>query len=382
MSIHTQNFVNPVTFGHGAIQRLAKLMGQNRIERPLICTDRGVVNAGILDTVRAVLPKGGGDYPVFDATPPNPTEVAVDEAAAQFREQGCDGLISVGGGSAIDLAKGVGVRLRHEGPLVEYSWSVAKPRRIGELPPHIAIPTTAGTGAESSMGCPLMTRDGRKSVLASAKLIPSAAICDPDLTLGLPSTYTAATGMDAVTHCIEGFLSSVVNPPADAVALDGVKRAIGDGWLERAVADGTNPDARWQMMMAAQEGAIAFTKPLGSAHAMSHAASRLPGLSLNHGLLNAIFLPPVLRFCAPAAEDKFVRLRAAMGLPAGADVAEAIEALNSRIGIPDSLAPLGITEAAIPELVSYSMIDLCHRTNLRPVEPGDYEKMFIQLIAA
>jgi 4-hydroxybutyrate dehydrogenase len=381
MALHTQNFINPVTFGSGALARIGKVASGRGITRALICTDQGVAAAGLLDRLTAAI----GDslaFSIFAETPPNPTERAVEQAAELYRQEQCDGLIGLGGGSAIDLAKAVGVRVTHEGPLVEYSQSVPKPQRIGAIPALIAIPTTAGTGAESSMGCPLMTHDGKKSVLASPRLIPAAALCDPDLTLGLPSHITAATGMDAVTHCIEGLLSSVIHPPADAVALDGVARAIGQGWLERAVADGSDVDARWHMMMAAQEGAIAFVKPLGAAHAMSHACSRLPGLSLNHGLLNAICLPEVMRFNAGAAPDKEHRLRMAMGLAADADIPAAIAALNARIGIPAGLASLGVTAAHMPELVDYSLRDLCHGGNVRAVAAADYEAMFERLLAA
>lgn len=227
-----------------------------------------------------------------------------------------------------------------------------------------------------------MTHDGKKSVLASSRLVPAAALCDPELTLGLPANITAATGMDAVTHCIEGLLSAVVHPPADAVALDGIARAIGQGWLERAVTDGANLEARWHMMMAAQEGAMAFVKPLGAAHAMSHACSRLPGLNLNHGLLNAICLPEVLRFNAGIAPDKEARIRHAMGLSQEADIAAAISALNARIGIPAGLASLGVTAAHKEELVDYSLRDLCHGGNLRPVTASDYTVMFERLLAA
>ncbi|MEO0643437.1 MAG: iron-containing alcohol dehydrogenase, partial [Pseudomonadota bacterium] len=237
----------------------------------------------------------------------------------------------------------------------------------------IAVPTTSGTGSEVSVGFVIILEDGRKMTFASPLFVPLAAICDPELTMGLPPMMTAATGMDAITHCIEAFLTPQVNPPAEGVALDGLWR----GWqyLPRAVKDGSDREARWQMMMCSTEGAMAFIKGLGAVHAMSHAAGRIRRLNPHHGTLNAVFLPTVLRFNQEVCEDKYVRLRAAMGLEPGADLAQAIEGMNASIGIPSGLAEMGIEESDIAEMVTYAQSDLAALSNPRRANADEFEAM-------
>lgn len=239
--------------------------------------------------------------------------------------------------------------------------------------PLIAVPTTSGTGSEVSVGFVIIMADGRKLTFASPLFVPKAAICDPELTLGLPTAMTAATGMDAITHCIEAFLTPTINPPADGVALDGLWR----GWrhLPVAVKDGGDREARWQMMMCSTEGALSFIKGLGAVHAMSHAAGRIERLNLHHGTLNAVFLPAVLRFNAPECGEKYERLRQAIGLAPGADLAEAVSAMNDAIGLPSGLGEMGVEEQDIPELIAYAMKDLSAVTNPRSATEDDFEAM-------
>jgi len=260
------------------------------------------------------------------------------------------------------------------GPLDKFDPAQKGTRNMKVVAPVIAVPTTSGTGSEVSVGIIIVMNDGRKATFAGPKLIPQSAICDPELTLGLPPHLTAATGMDAITHCIEAFLSPVVNPPADGVALDGLWR----GWraLKRAVEDGSDREARWEMMMASTEGAMAFIKGLGAVHSMSHAAGRLPDLNLHHGTLNAVLLPPVLRFNAPGQEERYARLRQVMGLSPDADIAAAIEDYNKAIGMPKNLGEMGLTEDRLGELVPYAVSDLATRTNPRPIGPDDFEALY------
>jgi alcohol dehydrogenase class IV len=220
--------------------------------------------------------------------------------------------------------------------------------------------------------------DGRKVTIVSPNMIPPTAICDPDLTLGLPPKLTAATGMDAITHCIESVLAPPVNPPADAVGLDGLER--GWAYIERAVADGNDKEARWQMMMAATEGAMAFIKGLGAVHAMSHALGRLKEPLLHHGTLNAVILPTILRFNQGHDDGKYERLRRAMGLAAGADLAEAVEAMNARLGLPKTLGEMGVTEAMIPDLLPHTVSDLANWTNPRKADEAAYEALYREAI--
>jgi alcohol dehydrogenase class IV len=240
------------------------------------------------------------------------------------------------------------------------------------------MPTTSGTGSEVSVGAVTLLKDGRKLTVASPQLIPKVAICDPELTLGLPPLMTAATGMDAITHCIEAFLTPAINPPAEGVALDGLYR----GWrhIETAVADGANRDARWQMMMASTEGAMAFIKGLGAVHSMSHAIGRREDLRAHHGTLNALILPTVLRFNAAACADKYVRLRQAMGLDAGADIAAAVAARNAAIGLPECLAALGVARVMIPDLVPYALGDVAHFGTVVNPTAEQYAQLYEQAL--
>ncbi len=374
-------FVNRVWFEAGAIKRIGAELNRLGVKRPLICTDKGIAAVGILDQVKAHWPEGL-PWTVYDGTPPNPTETAVKAALDVYRGEDCDGIVAIGGGSPIDLGKAVNLLASHAEPLAQYETARKGQGKIGKVGPLIAVPTTAGTGTEVSVGTIIVTADGRKSTIASPYLIPDAAICDPELTLKLPASLTAATGMDAVTHCIEAYLSPLYNPIADAIGLDGLKRAIGDGALERAVADGSDIKARSDMMMAAVEGALAFTKGLGAVHSMSHAAGRIERLKLHHGTLNAVLLPPVLRFNAPHVGGKLDAVAAAMGLKSGGEVSGAIVALNKRLGIPASLGAMGVTADAVDEMVGYAADDVSTLTN--PVRPSadDYRSLFVSSLSA
>lgn len=350
-------------------------MATNGITRPLICTDKGIVAAGLLGQVQAALP-AGTQAVTFDDTPGNPTEEAVKAALVVYKNNNCDGLIAIGGGSSIDLAKGVALLATHNDALETYGITQGGVERIGAVAPLIAIPTTAGTGSEVSVGTVIILENGFKETFASQSFLPRTAICDPELTMGLPAGLTAATGMDAVTHCIEAFLSPAVNPPAEGVALDGLERAIRQGFLEKAVADGSDRDARWHMMMASTEGALAFVKGLGAVHSMSHACGRMKQLGLHHGTLNAVILPAVLRYNAPHCEAKYERLRRAMGLNETADLADTISDLNARLGLPASLKEMGVSADMMDDLVANASKDVATYTTPVPPSPEAYVKLF------
>lgn len=365
-------YLTRIQFDHGALALLKDELSALGIRRPLIVTDRGVVAAGLVDRVRAVLP-AGMPVALFDATPANPTEGAARDAVAAYRAGQCDGLIGLGGGSSIDLAKAVAVWATHGGDsLAPYALVEGGLARIrADLAPVVAIPTTAGTGSEVGRGAVIIMEDGRKLGLISPHLVPKLALCDPDLTLGLPPSLTAGTGMDAVAHCIETYLAPAANPPAEAIALDGLTRAWAH--LERAVRDGGDRVARWNMMMAAMEGAMAFQKGLGAVHALSHPLGALKDPVLHHGTLNAVFLPPVIRFNAPAVGDKIARLAAVMGVaPQPEAVAAAVADLNARLGLPGSLEAMGVPEAVLPEIATRALGDHCHATNPRTATRDDY----------
>ena len=372
-------FVNRTWFEPGAVKRLETELARLAIRRPLLCTDKGIAAAGVLDWIHAHWPSSA-PWIVFDEVPPNPTEAAVLAALALFRAENCDGVVAVGGGSPIDLAKAVNLLLTHPEPLAQYEAARKGQSRIGKVGPLIAIPTTAGTGTEVSVGAVIVTADGRKSTIASPNLIPAVAICDPQLTLKLPPLLTAATGMDAVTHCIEAYLSPLFNPIADAIGLDGLERSIGRGALERATANGEDLEARGEMMMAAVEGALAFVKGLGAVHSMSHAMGRIARLKLHHGTLNAVVLPAVLRFNLPHARDKMRRIAVAMGLRDGEEVAPAIETLNARLGLPANLGAMGVTRDLIDEMITHACDDLSTLTNPFRPSADDYRALYESLI--
>ena len=368
-------FVNQCHIEHGAIDMLGETLKQLGIKRPLICTDKGLVSVGIVDTIRSRIPNDV-DVAIYHGTPENPTESAVKDAVRMFTENNCDGIIALGGGSSMDLSKGAALLLTHPEPLIEYNAATGGGMKIGPVTPMIAVPTTSGTGSEVSRGAVIKTEDGRKLIFSSPNMIAKVALCDPDLTLGLPPLLTAATGMDAVTHLMEAVMSPVENPAAEAIGLDGLWRAVGKGNLIRVTDDGTDREARKQMMIAASEGALAFTKGLGAVHAMSHAAGRIDHLNLHHGTRNAVCLPACLRYNDDVLGEKRDRLKQAMGAPETQSLDSAIEALNARLGLPKNLSEMGITDAMVPDMITHALVDPTTKTNAKPVDAAGFEALY------
>jgi hypothetical protein len=367
------NYLTRIQFDHGALALLADEAKAAGIARPLLVTDPGIAAGDILDKVKDALGRPN-DLTVYDRTPANPTEAAVLEALAVYRQGGCDGVIAVGGGSSMDLAKGVRLLATHDGPLAHYAMVDGGVARIrADTAPMVAVPTTSGTGSEVGRGGVIVFADGRKTVLVSPHLIPTVAVCDPDLTLGLPAYLTAGTGMDAVAHCIETFCSPLVNPPAEGIALEGLGRAARH--LDRAVADGGDKPARWNMMMASMMGAMAFQKGLGAVHALSHPLGALREVSLHHGTLNAVLMPHVLRFNRPVLGDKWARLAAVLGVAPGVDLADHVGEWNARVGIPTGLAAMGVPETRLDQVAAAAMKDHTHATNPRICAVADYRQI-------
>jgi len=370
-------YVTQIQFEFGAIELLKQECGRVGISRPLIVSDPGVKAAGILQRALDALP--GLPVAVFDQTPSNPTEAAVRAAVALYKANACDGLIAVGGGSAIDCAKGVAIAATHEGPLTTYATIEGGSPKITErVAPLIAVPTTSGTGSEVARGAIIIVDDHRKLGFHSWHLVPKTAICDPELTLGLPPKLTAATGMDAIAHCMETFMAPAFNPPADGIALDGLQR----GWahIERATRDGSDREARLNLMSASMQGAMAFQKGLGCVHSLSHS---LGGIDprLHHGTLNAMFLPAVIRFNAAAEsvqkEQRLQRMAHAMGLASAGDIPDAIKAMNARLGLPEGLAAMGVQRDWFDNIIAGALADHCHKTNPRLATAEDYREMLV-----
>lgn len=368
-------YLTQIQFDFGAVRLLEDECQRVGITRPLIVTDPGVKAAGVLQ--KAIDALQGLPHAVFDQTPSNPTEAAVRAAVQVYRDNRCDGLVAVGGGSAIDCAKGVAIAASHEGPLTRYATiEGGSPRITDQAVPLIAVPTTSGTGSEVARGAIIIVDDHRKLGFHSWNLLPKAAICDPELTLGLPPRLTAATGMDAIAHCMETFMSAAFNPPADGIALDGLER----GWshIERATRDGSDREARLNLMSASMQGAMAFQKGLGCVHSLSHS---LGGVDprLHHGTLNAMFLPAVIRFNAEAEpvkkERRLDRMAHAMGLSSGNDIPAAIRDMNARLGLPKGLAEMGVQREWFEKVIEGALADHCHKTNPRIASADEYRAM-------
>ena len=368
-------YLTQIEFDYGALAQIQAHCQRAGITRALVVTDKGVRAAGVLQPVLDAL--GDVAVAVFDDVPSNPTEAAVRGAVAVYEKERCNGLIAVGGGSAIDCAKGVAIAATHPGPLKTYATiEGGSPKITDAAAPLIAVPTTAGTGSEVARGAIVIVDDGRKLGFHSWHLMPKAAICDPALTLGLPPMLTAATGMDAIAHCMEVFMAPAFNPPADGIALEGLRR----GWahIERATRDGADREARLNMMAASIHGAMGFQKGLGCVHSLSHS---LGGANpkLHHGTLNAVFLPAVIRFNAGAEsiqkEERLARMAQAMGLEKGTDVAQAVHDMTARLGLPTGLAAMGVTEDMFDAVIEHALLDHCHKTNPRIASADDYRRM-------
>ncbi len=374
MSIVTWSFPTSVVFGDGALQTLPSQLAKIGGKRPLVVCDPGVRRAGLVDRVLGALRDGAKvDARVFDGVDPNPVEKNVFDGVAQYKDFGADCLVAVGGGAPLDTAKLIALKTTHDRPLVDYDDATGGDALIGaNVPSWIAIPTTAGTGSEvGRSGVVTLEANHRKTVIFSPYLLAKVAILDPELTVSMPPRVTAATGFDALTHCLEAYCSLGDHPMADAIALGGLELCAAH--LARAVDKGDDLEARGAMMKAAMMGAVAFQKGLGACHSLAHPLSSEKGL--HHGLANALCLPAVVEYNESAIPAKLARIRGILG--AGAkSCADAVRGLRTRVGLPSGLAAEGVTAADIPKLADKAMEDACHRSNPRPCTKADLAKLY------
>src|SRR5215469_7838533 len=380
--ITTFSFPTRIVFGVGAVRQLPACLEENGVRRPLVVTDPGLRAAPPFNAVESALQDGGIEYEVFAGVHPNPIEEDVVQAAESYRGAGCDGVIGVGGGSAIDVAKATVVMARHEGSLADFeAQSGGMDRMSGPYDPIIAIPTTAGTGSEvgrSSVITSLKLR--RKIIIFSPWLMPKRAILDPELTVSLPPFLTAATGMDAFTHCLESLTCPVFHPLCDAIAIHGLELVI--RFLERATRDGKDIEARGNMLVAASMGAIAFQKDLGATHSLAHPLSTEFGL--HHGLANALCLTAVMRFNLETAAPHYARLARIYGGcnanepddQLAAKAVNRVEAMIDRLGIKRGLRDYGVPRGSLEALSGSAFADSCHKTNIRPCTQDDLHRLY------
>jgi 4-hydroxybutyrate dehydrogenase len=368
-------FPNRILFGAGAVASLRAELTRLGVERPFFVTDAGLIASGLVQPIVAAFGEGAT---VFSEVHANPTEDDVLAGLAIYRDAGCNGIVGLGGGSPIDAAKAIRLMVTHPGRLADYDLTQVGIDRIRpDMPPMIAIPTTAGTGSEAGRGALIqLPQTGRKTIVLSPHLLPSVAICDPELTLGLPSVLSAATGMDALTHCVESFLSTTPHPMCDGIAVEGLRHLFKG--LETVVNDGTSLEARTAMMMGALLGGISFHKGLGVVHSLSHALGSEG--RVHHGTLNAILLPHALRFNRAGAPHRVAELARRLGLGRSGDaeghLITLMELLLIRLPLPRHLGELeGLHHDRIPHYAALAMLDHCHRTNPRPCTQADMEQL-------
>ncbi len=380
------SFPNTIYFGAGAIDNLPEYIQNTGIKKPLLVTDPGMLDTAVFPKVEGILKAAGIEYAVFSKVNPNPLDSDIEKAVAVFKDEDCDGLIGLGGGSALDAAKVVQVIAAHGGRVNDYDISFDGNQNIkGPLSPMIAIPTTAGTGSEVG-SCSVITsvEQGRKFLVCSPLLRPAIALLDPELTVSLPASLTAGTGMDAFTHCVEALVVKDFHPMCDAIALKGIEYVA--QYLEIAVKEPGNIDARGYMQMAAMMGAVAFQKDLGAAHSLSHSLSAVSHVP--HGLANAICIVPVMKFNKKECLKEYARVAACFGINTfgmsdekAADKAiEAVADLNERIGIPQKLSQAGVKEEDLEELADKAFLDGCHQTNPRKCTREDLMNLYRQAL--
>ena len=368
-AVHKFAFPTTIHFGPGARRLVADNLKEAGCKRPLVVTDKGLSVLPILKDFVAELKNL--QVSVYSGVQGNPVASQVSAGAEAYRTHGADSVIGFGGGAALDVAKAVALMAVHPGTILDYAWDHPKVRPIDQPLPHfVALPTTAGTGSEVGRSSVVSEDDTHvKRIIFNAALLAKAVFADPELTLGLPPAVTAATGMDALTHNIESYLSPAYHPLCDGIALEGVR--IVSRALPSAFKNGKNIQARADMLMGSMMGAIAFQKDLGAVHSCAHALSTVA--DLHHGLANALMIDHVMRFNFPAAEAKMAELARVAGAP---DLISFLVNLKKEIGIPAQLNGLGVRKDQIPRLVEIALADICHQTNPRPCTRGDFERLF------
>ena len=377
----TWSYPTQLRFGPGRIAELPRACKSLGMTRPLLVTDPGLAALPMVRDAVAANASEGLPTAVFSEVKPNPVGANVEAGVAAFRAGGHDGVIAFGGGSGLDAAKAIAFMSGQSRPIWDFedvgsNWKRADPEGIA---PIVAVPTTAGTGSEVGRASVILQEETHtKRIIFHPQILPGIVISDPELTTGLPAHITAATGMDALAHCLEAYCAPTYHPMAEGIAVEGL-RLVKD-WLPAAVADGSNLAARAHMLAAASMGATAFQKGLGAIHSLSHPIGAL--YDTHHGLTNAVVMPYVLAFNRPAIEDKMVRLAAWLGLPdpSFAAVMDWVLALRSELAIPHSLAEIGVGDDRVEEIAEMAAVDPTAPTNPLPLDPANLKGMMVSAL--
>jgi alcohol dehydrogenase len=371
------SYPTAIRFGAGRIAELAEACVQAGIARPLLVTDRGLADMAITGRALDILEEAGLGRALFAGVDPNPNERNLADGLEAYRAGGHDGVVAFGGGSGLDLGKMIAFMSGQTRPLWDFEdvgdwWTRADPAGIA---PIVAVPTTAGTGSEVGRASVITNSETHvKKIIFHPKVLPSIVIMDPALTVGMPRSITAGTGMDAFAHCLEAYCSPFYHPMSHGIALEGLR--LVNEYLPRAYADGEDLEARAEMMSAAAMGAVAFQKGLGAIHALSHPIGAVYGT--HHGTTNAVVMPAVLRFNRPAVEGRLAAAAAYLGLQGGFDgFADRVDALNSMFGLPDGLAAMGVETARIDDLTAMALDDPSVGGNPIPMTRKNTRELFL-----
>ena len=374
MTITKFSFPTTIHFGAGARKLLADHLHSLDLKRPLIVTDKGLAALPLIAEISASLSTAGLTPAIYGGIWGNPTGSQVMNGAAAYQSHNADCVVGIGGGAALDVAKVVGLMATHPGDVMEYVWDHPQVRDIvSPLPHFVALPTTSGTGSEVGRSSVISEETSHiKRVIFSPQILASVVFADPELTLGLPAHITAATGMDALTHNVESYLSPAYHPLCDGIALEGTR--IAARALVTAVREPGNLQARADMMMSSMMGAIAFQKDLGAVHSCAHALGTV--CDMHHGLANALMIDTVMAWNLDAVPEKFDELAHVVGVAGGPAFVAWLKTIKQQIGIAPTLSVAGVKREQVPRMVEIATADICHQTNPRPCVAADFERLF------
>jgi alcohol dehydrogenase class IV len=379
--MYQYNYPTTILLGQGALKSFCERLKEKNHKRILIVSDRTLTRLGIVDQITGLLSSIKLSFAIYDDTRPNPIEEDVEKGVEAYKSNGCDSLIAIGGGSPMDVAKVIKIMASNPSPLSQYDDALGGDRLITHpMPPLYAIPTTAGTGSEvGRSGVIIMRGTGRKTIFFHPDLMPRIAVLEPALTAELPPHITAATGIDAFSHCLEAYFASGFHPIADGIALQGIELIL--TWLPAAYEDGKNLEAREKMQIAAAMGAAAFQKGLGMVHSLAHPLSSM--YDIHHGLANALMFPAAMEFLenADLSEEQRRRISKVRALFAEVGLihialSECLKEFIPALGIEPGLCKYKVPESDIEKLSAEAFHDGCHASNMIPVTKDDLLKVY------